>query len=96
MLNLIKPRHLTLLKKHFKKESTRQKEENEPEKGPTCRKTHSYSFRKIHYNATRTKVTQFLEYKAEKIKTLNHPSFWLLSKTYLKRLGFCSPVQEPE
>ena len=93
MLNLIKPRHLALLKKHFRKEhTTKDKEFSEEERKVSSKKSHSY-FKKIHYNATRTKVTQFLEYRSEKIKILHHPSFWMLSKTYMKRLGICSPVQ---
>jgi len=95
MLNLIKPRHLSQLKKTLKKTSPPKTiDSNNGSESQPVKKTHHY-FKKLHSNATRTKVTQFLSYKAEKLKTLQHPSFWLLSKTYLKRLGLSLPVREP-
>ena len=95
MLNLIKPRHLTELKKHLKKPTmSKASDENSTSGSTSCKKTLHY-FKKLHCNATRTKVTQFLSYKAERLKNLHHPSFWLLSRTYIKRLGLCFPIREP-
>jgi hypothetical protein len=96
MLNLIKPRHLSLLKKHAKKEQ----QPDCPEAASThasapAKKTHHF-FKKMHYNATRTKVTQFLDHRAEKIRMMQHPSFWLLSRAYLKRLTQFSPEKSGE
>ena len=66
MLNLIKPRHLNLLKKHLKKdESLKKREECEPKAVTPSKKT-QLLFKKLHYNATRTKVTQFWIIKPKK------------------------------
>ncbi len=43
-------------------------------------------YKRLHKNACRTKVCEFLEYRSERKQKLKNPSMWLISKTYLKKL----------
>jgi hypothetical protein len=63
---------------------------------PLLEKKDESGFRRMHKNACRTKVCEFLEYKSERLNRLKHPSMWLLSKTYLKKLEQGGPVQPEE
>lgn len=92
MLSLIKPRHLSLLKKSNKNEETHKKSDDRNTESSSPPKKVAFHFKRFHRNATRTKVTQYLEYKSERIQSILNPSFWLISKTYLKRLEANAPV----
>jgi len=96
MLSLIKPRHLSLLKKTNKTEENHRKTDDRNTQSSSPPKKVAFYFKRCHRNATRTKVTQYLEYKSERIQTILNPSFWLISKTWLKRLENNPPVAHPQ
>jgi hypothetical protein len=92
MLSLIKPRHLSFFKKSNKNEEIHKKNEDRNTESSSPPKKAAFHFKRFHRNATRTKVTQYLEYKSERIQSILNPSLWLISKTYLKRLETATPV----